>query len=109
MSSYPYTAQIADTVLDGLALIVDFECELEISFEMDGGEPDISVTDVLVEGISLRGGSALARNIRLEVMQLADDEIENGGWLWDQVREREGLSLSGHPNDPDTCWRVAAE
>ena len=108
MSSYPYTAQIADTVLDGLALIVDFECEVEVQCELDGGEIDVHCTDVLVDGVSLRQGSALAKMIRLEVMMQADDELENAGDLWDRVRDRNNLTFSGR-GTPDGYWAVAAE
>ena len=108
MSSYQFTAQLTDVVLDGLRLIPDFECEVEVSCELDGGDLEVHCTDVLVDGVSLRGGSALAKMIRLEVMMQADDELENAGDLWDRVRDRNNLTFAGRDTS-DGYWAVAAE
>lgn len=104
------TSTIFGTADRAVVLFADFECELDIDASLSsGGDLDITVTDVLVDGESLRYGDDLAKAIRLFVMAKADEEIENGGWLFEQVRDAEGLSLSGHPNDPDAHWQIAAE
>lgn len=102
-------SQIFGTKDRAVTIAHDVDVELDITCEIgSGGDLDITVTDVLVDGESLRYGDDLAKAIRLYVMAKADEEIENGGWLFEQVRDAEGLSLSGHPNDPDTRWLVGA-
>lgn len=104
------TSTIFGTADRSVVLFHDFECELDIDTSLSsGGDLDITVTDVLVDGESLHHGDDMAKAIRLFVMAKANEDIENGGWLWGQVREAEGLSLTGHPNDPDTHWQIAAE
>lgn len=104
------TSTIFGTADRAVVLFADFECELDIDTSLStGGDLEMRCTDVLVDGESLRHGDDLAKAIRLYVMAKADEEIENGGWLFDQVRDAEGLSLTGHPNDPDTHWQIAAE
>lgn len=104
------TSTIFGTADRAVVLFHDFECELDIDASLStGGDLEIRCTDILVDGESLRHGDDLARAIRLYVMAKADEEIENGGWLWDQVREAEGLSLSGNAGDPSTRWLQAAE
>ena len=104
---YDFVCDVTD--FDDLVLFADFECELDVEVELSGNGFDLvaTCTDVLVDGVSLRQGGELAKSIRTQVMMKADEELENGGWLFDQVREAEGLSLTGHPNDPDTHWQQA--
>lgn len=104
---YDWCCNLTD--FDGLVLAQDFECQLDVSCDTSCGDLEVYCTDVLIDGVSLRNGGALAKLIRTQVMAKANDEIENGGWLWDQVREAEGLSLTGHAGDPDTRWLEAAE
>lgn len=110
---YDYCLDISATILgasdETIVLFADFECQVDIDCELSGAEPQVTCTDVLIDGVSLANGDDLAKRIRSYVMAKADEEIENGGWLWDQVREAEGLSLSGHAGDPDTRWLQAAE
>lgn len=92
-----------------VTLFHDFECEVDVECSLSGDGFDLTatVTDVLIDGVSLKNGDALAKAVRLKVMEIADAELEAGGALWDQVREAEGLSLTGHPGDPDTHWAQA--
>lgn len=110
---YDYCVDISATIFgasdETIVLFPQFECQVDISCELNGSDLETSCTDVLIDGVSLANGDDLAKRIRSYVMAKADEEIENGGWLWDQVREAEGLSLSGHAGDPDTRWLVAAE
>lgn len=103
------TASIFGTADETVVLFADFECVVVVDCELNGSDLETCVTDVLIDGVSLANGDDLAKRIRSYVMSKADEEIENGGWLWDQVREAEGLSLSGHAGDPDTRWLPAAE
>lgn len=103
------TASIFGTADETVVLFADFECVVVVDCELNGSDLETCVTDVLIDGVSLANGDDLAKRIRSYVMSKADEEIENGGWLWDQVREAEGLSLSGHAGDPDTRWLQAAE
>lgn len=105
---YDFCADIASTIFGmtdkAVVLFADFECEVDIecSLSGDGFDLEATCTDVLIDGVSLKNGDDLAKAIRLQVMEKADAELAAGGWLWDQVREAEGLSLSGQPGDPDT-------
>lgn len=110
---YDYTCDVTATIFGAtdkaIVLFRDFECEVDIecSLSGDGFDLEARCTDVLIDGESLRNGDALTKVIRLKVMETADAELEAAGPLWDQVREAEGLSLTGHPNDPDTHWHQA--
>lgn len=110
---YDYALDITAVIFgirdESVVLFHDFECEVDIECVVSRGEVSTSCTDVVVDGQSLRAGDDLAQRIFRFVSEKAEAEIENGGELWDQVREAEELSLSGHPNDPDTRWLQAAE
>lgn len=104
---YDYCTNITATIYGvrdkSVVLFHDFECQVQIETELNL-QLNLHCTDVLVDGVSLHHGDDLAKAIRLFVMAKADEELDRGGWLFDQVTEREGLSLSGHPGNPDTCW-----
>jgi hypothetical protein len=102
------TAMIYGVADQTVTLFHDFECEVDVDCKLSGGELDVRCTDVLVNGASLANGDSMAKMIRLHVMEKADEQLEAGGWLFDQVREAESLALTGHPNDPDTSWRQQA-
>jgi hypothetical protein len=110
---YDYALDITAVIFgirdESVVLFHDFECEVDVECVVKRGELSTSVTDVRVDGHSLRAGDDLAQRIFRYVSEKAEVELENGGGLFDQVREAEGLTLTGHPNDPDTSWRVAAE
>lgn len=106
--TYSFCTNIEDADF-GITLAYDFECEVEVETSINAGELEITVTDVLVEGKSLFKAGDISKRIGAYVIEAAQSEIDDGGWLFDQVHEREGLSLSGHPNDPDTRWLQAAE
>lgn len=97
------------TDFDGLVLQQDYECQVEVSCELNGTELEVTCIDALKDGVSLRNGGILAKAIRVQAMTKADENLENGGWLFEQVREAEGISLSGRPGDPDAHWHMAAE
>lgn len=105
---YDYCVSISDR-RTGIVTISDFECQLTIDVSLTSGQLDCNVSDVLVGGVSLLNGDPLSRMLFGIVANMAEEEIENGGWLFDQVSEAEGLSLTGHPGDPDTHWQIAAE
>lgn len=94
-----------------IKLFEQFECQVDIDTELSGGGFDLEMrcVDVIKDGISLRNGDELAKLVYASVMELADANIEAGGSLFQDAMEREGLSLTGHPGDPDTCWSLAAE
>jgi hypothetical protein len=102
------TAMIYGKADQTITLFQDFECQLDVDCSLKGDDLDVRCTDVLVNGVSLANGDDTAKMIRLQVMEKADEQLEQGGWLFDQVREAEGLTLTGHPNDPDTSWRQQA-
>lgn len=102
------TATIYGRADQTVTLFPDFECEVDVDCRVSGGELEVRCTDVLVDGSSLAHGDDTAKMIRLLVMEKADEQLEQGCGLFDQVREAEGLTLTGHPNDPDTSWRQQA-
>jgi|GEM_PF-5674004 len=102
---YPFTATIVDRVLN-LPVIFDFECEVDIETLVTSGELVCFCTDVLVDGQSLCGGSRLTHELRTMVMSMADEEIEQGGALFERIREAESLAFIGAAGDPDAHWEV---
>lgn len=100
-------ATIFGTADESIVLFPDFECQVDIDCELSGGELSTTCTDVLIDGVSLAHGDDLAKRIRTFVMAQADEQLENGGGLFEDVRDAEGLSLSGHPGDPDAHWQQA--
>lgn len=105
------TSTIFGTADKAVVLFADFECEVDIECDLSGGGFDLDAhcTDVLVGGESLRNGDDLAKAIRLQVMAMVDEQLEAGTGIFDAVLGAEGLSLTGHPGDPDTHWQRAAE
>ncbi|MEQ9634637.1 MAG: hypothetical protein RLW68_00985 [Devosia marina] len=91
-----------------IVLLPDFECLIEVSVDPEGLDL-MTVTEVYVEGRSLSAGDDLAKAIRLQVMEKADEALAAGNGPFAEICEAECLSLSGHPNDPDTHWQIAAE
>lgn len=89
-----------------VVMFQDFQCQVDIltSLSRDGFDLEATCTDVLKDGKSLRNGDALAKALRTAVMMQVDKILESGGPLFDQVREAEGLILSGLSNDPDQHW-----
>ena len=110
---YDYTVDLTSLIFGTkdrtvtIAHDVEVQVDIECILSGDGFDLEATCTDVLIDGESLRNGDDLAKAIRLHVMEKADAELAAGGWLWDQVREAEGLSLTGHPADPDTHWQQA--
>lgn len=85
----------------------DVECEVDVHCEVSPhGELEVYCTGVLIDGADLDFGSKLATEIRKHIMSKADADLENGGKLFDQVKEAEGLVFIGHPNDPDARWTI---
>lgn len=106
---YPFTTDITALIFgtadQTITLFQDFECEVEVEASIEGGEPVAHCTDVFVDGQSLRHGDDLAKRIRLQVMETADEALVAGGSLWDDVSAREGLIYQGlGGNDPDGRW-----
>lgn len=107
---YFYTHNLTSTIFgtkdETVVLAYDMECEvdIEVNLSSDGFDLDAYCCDVLIDGLSLKDGDELAKLVRLQVMQAVDDELDQGGPIWDEVALAEGLSLSGHAGDPDTHW-----
>jgi len=104
--SYSFEAEIKDEHLDIITQYI--ECEVEVDATVIGGELITEVTDVLREGKSLTRGDELSRALAARIMNMAEDDLRNGGPLWSRVREAEGIVLTGHPADPDTQWKQVA-
>lgn len=106
--SYPFTCNITDTHLDHV-ILYDFECEISVEVTLSGGDLSTSINDVLVDGRSLFRGDEISRALGARAANLAEDEIDAGGALWDAIREAEGLVMRGRgASDPDAHWaRVA--
>ncbi|GHC79591.1 hypothetical protein [Limoniibacter endophyticus] len=87
--------------LSGAQPVVDLDVELSIDVELSGGELTIDVRSVYVEGVNLATGDIICRQLGAAIIEAADKEIADGGWLFGEISEREGYSLRGHPSDPD--------
>lgn len=101
------TATIFGYVDRTITLAHDVECEVDVHCEVSPhGELDVYCTGVFIDGTLLVCGDILATAIRDHIMGKADADLENGGKLFDQVKEAEGLLFIGHPNDPDARWTI---
>lgn len=106
---YDYRTDIKATIFgvkdEEITLFHDFECEVEIVIDIRStGWADATCSDVFVDGHSLPNGDSLSRLIKQKIMDAVEIELELAGPIWDKVREAEGLSMIGHPGDPDARW-----
>lgn len=94
---YPFCHTVRDEHL-GVALAYDVECEIELSVEMDGGVPIVSVDGVYIDGRSLYHGGPLAALIASAIANAAEDDDD----LICRAIEDEGFVYRGMGgNDPD--------
>ena len=85
MSTYRFWYTHKDPIL-GTEILHDLECEVEV----DADDPtDIRVTDVLVNGKSLRVGDAVSKALSYQIMDAAEQNIREAGHLWDEIKEAE--------------------
>lgn len=74
----PFCTTIKDDTL-GIETIWDFECELEV----EGYE----VWDVFKDGKRLYNGTRFSQALAAEVIDAAETDIRNRGWLWNRIGE----------------------
>lgn len=104
---YDFYCDVADPVLDDTIIFPQFECQISVDMDFNGGNPEATCTEVYVDGKSLRDGGDLSRLIRLKVMEAADEALSAGGPLWDAVAAREGVAFIGPAGSPDAYWARA--
>jgi len=104
MSTYTFWYTHRDPILE-TEILHDLECEVEV----DADDPtDIRVTDVLVNGKSLRIGDAVSKALSYQIMDAAEQNISEAGHLWDEIKEEHGYVYRGlGGNDPDGHWHRA--
>lgn len=111
---YSYTYTYTDELLavgkhnKPVALIEDIECELDIEVTVSHGEVEAIVTAVYINGWDLSDGTALTRQLAAAIIEDAQTNIYNGGYLWDEIVERNELVYHGRgAGDPDAYWSAA--
>jgi len=84
---------------DGIPVIMDIECEVEIQHDVRDGEMDIECVGVHLEQHDLlKQKSPTLRHLGLEIATAA----ERDDWIIDQVKEDGSYSYLGlGGNDPD--------
>jgi F0F1-type ATP synthase epsilon subunit len=103
-----FICDIHDEHLD-TTVIYDFECEVEVEVIVSGGQITTSISDVTVDNRSLFLGDELTRALAAKVANLAEEELNRAGRLWDRVQQEQGVEFTGrNANDPDGEWRKAA-
>lgn len=86
----------------GINVVLDIECEVELSVDLDGGIPTVSVDGVYVEGTNLFGGTGLTRLLATAIA----DAAENDDALISQAIADQGFYYVGFGgNDPDGYFR----
>lgn len=105
MNTYPFCVDIKCPET-GITLIYDLECEVVVYATISGGELVTNCRDVLVEGVSLDAKSELSQHIRYQVMEYADEQLENGGALWDAIIAETGFTYLRGP-ETDGQWVAA--
>ncbi len=95
---YDFCCTIRDTDA-GYKLVVDLECEVEISFDLSDGP---TVDGVYLDGQSLFASSdEFTKWLAKRVADEAESDLSSGGRLYQQVLEAEGISYRGlGGNDP---------
>jgi hypothetical protein len=94
---------IRDHVLDH-DILIQLECEVEISGDIEDGEPNFWCSDVFLEDKSIKHGSGLSKALYGAISDLADDELNAGGALFERVLEEQGIGFDGVPGDPDARY-----
>lgn len=102
MTRYPFTCTIKCPET-GVTLFPDFECEVEVYATISDEQVVTNCRDVLVDGVSLDGKSSLSQLIRYQVMELADEQLEHGGSLWDAIISETGFQWVAGP-ETDGRW-----
>lgn len=101
------TASVFGTADQSVTLFHDFECEITVDVDLSTGEPIATTLEVYVGDKALANGDALAKAIRLQVMEKADEAMARGNGPWDEVRQAEGLTHTGPVGSPDARWEYA--
>ena len=84
---------------EGVPVIHDVDCELAISTEVSAADFDISVTEVIVNGVDLlRSHDPAWKRIGMKIAEQA----ETDEWVIEKMMAQEGVSYAGlGGNDPD--------
>lgn len=98
MARYDFCHTITDELLGGIATVYDFECEVELSVELDGGIPVVTVDAIYKDGKNLFLGTTLTKSIAAEIALAAEDDDD----LIARAIAGEGVAYAGRgANDPD--------
>jgi hypothetical protein len=73
----PYTATITTDLLG--EIVTDFDCEIEVSSELDCGSMLFTVDGIYRNGKWLFGGTALETAIALEICEQAETALNTDG------------------------------
>lgn len=103
MSLYPFCTHLRNA--NDLIIVPDYEVEIEVSVEIEGGIPEYKVEAIIKDGIDLtKGPDAFSLLIASQVEEHALQDCR----FLDIVNEREGLVYRGMSyNDPAGYWRAA--
>ena len=99
-----YTVTLSDC---GVPVFHDVDCELAISTEVSAADFDISVTEVIVNGVDLlRSYDPAFKRLGMMIAEQA----ETDEWVVQKMMAEEGVSYAGlGGNDPDGRYvRIAA-
>lgn len=98
---YDFCHTLTDDKL-GISIVQDIECEVELSVDLDGGIPAVSVDGVYVNGVNLFTGAGLTQLLAAAIA----DAAENDDTLISQAIADEGFYYVGFGgNDPDGYFR----
>jgi hypothetical protein len=97
MNTYPFTHSVKDE--NGVALIHDIDCDVEIEPVTESNDFRIEVIGVWIDGVDLmRSKSPTIRGVGCDIAGAA----EVSEWLRDEVYSYEQISYrGGGGNDPD--------
>jgi hypothetical protein len=71
---YDFSHNTADEIL-GLSFVAGIECEVEVSLEVDNGEPHIVVDAIYVDGKNLFLGTPLTKAIAADIASAAEGDV----------------------------------
>jgi len=84
----------------GIPLVLDFECQIDAELDWDNGEPSISITDVLLDAVSLYREDLLSKLIAADVA----NQAEHDEGVIEKLLEAEGIYYRGGANNPAGAW-----
>lgn len=88
----------------GARLMQDIEVDVTANVTLVGGDPEIEIDDIKVDGHSLAKGGHYAKWLLGIAMNRVEEEIAARGHLYHELIDDAGLVFHGPAGSPDAYW-----